>query len=256
MALLSTAGMVPLYSGVTARTRSAAATWSRSAAAAAGTSCRRRGPRCRTGSSARPSAISTVTPAGAWPRRCSAMRRFSESARRLPTRTSDAGVRHGVLLEGRGDGHRSNGPRSGSIPDRADHSRDPVAPAPRVSDVMPEPRLLPARSTRPHPERRDAARNREALLAGRPAAGRATAGSTASPWTRVAAEAGVGKGTVFRRFESREGLMARAARPLRDRVAGRGDLRSRRRWARAPSRGTGCWPSAAPGSRPRSCTPT
>ena len=36
MALLSTAGMVPLYSGVTARTRSAAATDSRSAVALAG----------------------------------------------------------------------------------------------------------------------------------------------------------------------------------------------------------------------------
>jgi hypothetical protein len=36
MALLSTAGMVPLYSGVTTRTRSDAATWSRNARAASG----------------------------------------------------------------------------------------------------------------------------------------------------------------------------------------------------------------------------
>ena len=97
----------------------------------------------------------------------------------------------------------------------------------------------------PAPERSDAARNREALL-------RAAqeliddCGHDGVTMDAVAARAGVGKGTVFRRFESREGLMAallngsesawqapvmRGPPPL-----GPG----RRRW-------TGCWPSATPG---------
>lgn len=59
----------------------------------------------------------------------------------------------------------------------------------------------------PPPERSDAARNREALLRA------ATAlveqhGVEAVTMDAVATAAGVGKGTVYRRFESREGLMA------------------------------------------------
>ena len=56
-------------------------------------------------------------------------------------------------------------------------------------------------------ERRDAARNREALLH---AASELMAGCGVDALTMdaVAAKAGVGKGTVFRRFGSREGLMA------------------------------------------------
>lgn len=59
----------------------------------------------------------------------------------------------------------------------------------------------------PAPERADAARNREALLA---AAQRLVErdGVAAVTMDAVAREAGVGKGTVFRRFASREGLMA------------------------------------------------
>ena len=59
----------------------------------------------------------------------------------------------------------------------------------------------------PAPERRDAARNREALLI---AAEELIAhcGIDAVTMDAVAAKAGVGKGTVFRRFHSREGLMA------------------------------------------------
>jgi AcrR family transcriptional regulator len=71
---------------------------------------------------------------------------------------------------------------------------------------MSEPRLLPLLGG-PPPERRDAARNRELLLDA------ATAlvercGARAVTMDAVAAAAGVGKGTVFRRFHSREGLMA------------------------------------------------
>jgi AcrR family transcriptional regulator len=57
------------------------------------------------------------------------------------------------------------------------------------------------------PERADAARNRDALLA---AADEliAQCGVESVTMDAVAARAGVGKGTVFRRFESREGLMA------------------------------------------------
>jgi AcrR family transcriptional regulator len=59
----------------------------------------------------------------------------------------------------------------------------------------------------PHPERADAARNREALLA---AAQRLVdhCGVDSVSMDAVAHEAGVGKGTVFRRFQSRQGLMA------------------------------------------------
>jgi AcrR family transcriptional regulator len=59
----------------------------------------------------------------------------------------------------------------------------------------------------PSRERRDAARNREALLC---AARRMVeaAGVDAVTMDAVAEAAGVGKGTVFRRFESRAGLMA------------------------------------------------
>jgi AcrR family transcriptional regulator len=69
-----------------------------------------------------------------------------------------------------------------------------------------EPRLLPLLGE-PAPERRDAARNREALLV---AAQELIdhCGIDSVTMDAVAAKAGVGKGTVFRRFTSREGLMA------------------------------------------------
>lgn len=71
---------------------------------------------------------------------------------------------------------------------------------------MAEPHLLPLLGA-PPPERRDAARNRALLL---DAAQRLVErhGAAAVTMDAVAAEAGVGKGTVFRRFDSREGLMA------------------------------------------------
>ena len=73
---------------------------------------------------------------------------------------------------------------------------------------MPDPvRLQLPLLDQPPRERSDAARNREALLA---AAARLVElyGVDAVTMDSVAAEAGVGKGTVFRRFDSREGLMA------------------------------------------------
>ncbi|HEX5091023.1 MAG TPA: helix-turn-helix domain-containing protein [Nocardioides sp.] len=57
------------------------------------------------------------------------------------------------------------------------------------------------------PERRDAARNREALLVAAQAL-IDSCGIDGLTMDAVAAKAGVGKGTVFRRFGSREGLMA------------------------------------------------
>jgi AcrR family transcriptional regulator len=99
-------------------------------------------------------------------------------------------------------------PRRAFVPD----DTDPAA----LSAVMPEPRQPlvpltevvrgPASGSR-RPERRDAARNREALL---DAAQHLveTCGVDAVTMDAVAAEAGVGKGTVFRRFGSRAGLMA------------------------------------------------
>jgi AcrR family transcriptional regulator len=71
--------------------------------------------------------------------------------------------------------------------------------------VRRQPLLLPMLDDAP-PERADAARNREALLvAAQELIGRC--GIEAVTMEAVAARAGVGKGTVFRRFESREGLM-------------------------------------------------
>lgn len=57
-------------------------------------------------------------------------------------------------------------------------------------------------------ERSDAARNREALLAAAQELVLEECGVHAVTMDAVAARAGVGKGTVYRRFESREGLMA------------------------------------------------
>lgn len=71
---------------------------------------------------------------------------------------------------------------------------------------MDEPRLLPMLDA-PAAERADAARNRELLLvAARDLV--ASCGAAAVTMEAVAERAGVGKGTVFRRFGSREGLMA------------------------------------------------
>lgn len=69
-----------------------------------------------------------------------------------------------------------------------------------------ERRLLPV-FDEPAPERSDAARNRELLL---DAAEDLVdhCGVESVTMDAVAARAGVGKGTVYRRFESREGLMA------------------------------------------------
>ncbi|MGD9960866.1 TetR/AcrR family transcriptional regulator [Nocardioides sp.] len=71
---------------------------------------------------------------------------------------------------------------------------------------MTEPRFLPMLGQQP-PERRDAAHNRKLLLE---AAQRLVeqCGPDAVTMEAVATEAGVGKGTVFRRFTSRSGLMA------------------------------------------------
>lgn len=70
---------------------------------------------------------------------------------------------------------------------------------------METPRLLPMADSAPV-ERADAARNREILMA---AAARLIdrCGVDSVTMDAVAEEAGVGKGTVFRRFESRAGLM-------------------------------------------------
>ena len=72
---------------------------------------------------------------------------------------------------------------------------------------MSEPELLPILG-QPAPERRDAARNRDAVMC---AAQQLIdhCGVESVTMDAVAEKAGVGKGTVFRRFGSRAGLMAR-----------------------------------------------
>ena len=71
---------------------------------------------------------------------------------------------------------------------------------------MSEPQLLPLLGGPPR-ERRDAARNREAVLMAAQEMIK-TCGIESVTMDAVAARAGVGKGTVFRRFNSRQGLMA------------------------------------------------
>ena len=66
--------------------------------------------------------------------------------------------------------------------------------------------LLPM-ADEPAPERADAARNRRAILAAALELVE-TRGVDCVTMDTVASVAGVGKGTLFRRFESREGLMA------------------------------------------------
>ena len=106
----------------------------------------------------------------------------------------------------------------------------------------------------PAPERRDAARNREALLEAAEALIE-HCGIEGVTMDAVAARAGVGKGTVFRRFDSREGLMAALLNHSETEwqasvISGPPPLGpGRRPW-------TGCWPSAGPGSSSTSCTPT
>ncbi|WP_193615009.1 TetR/AcrR family transcriptional regulator [Nocardioides lijunqiniae] len=68
-------------------------------------------------------------------------------------------------------------------------------------------RVLPLLDGEPV-ERSDAARNREALLAAAEELVHERCGVHGVTMDKVAARAGVGKGTVYRRFESREGLMA------------------------------------------------
>ena len=62
----------------------------------------------------------------------------------------------------------------------------------------------------------------------------------------IAAAAGVGKGTLFRRFGSRAGLMM-VLLDEDERADSRPSCSARRRWARPPRRWSGCWRSAATG---------
>ncbi len=103
----------------------------------------------------------------------------------------------------------------------------------------------------PPPERSDAARNREALL-------RAAeelidhCGIQGVTMDAVAAKAGVGKGTVFRRFYSREGLMGSLLNRSETEWQGQRHLRSAtarvpglRRWTVYSRSGTRGWSSTS-----------
>ena len=231
MALLSTAGIVPLYSGVT-RGRGRPRRPARAgAAAAAGMSSRRRRPRCRT---ARAEAVDDLD--------------GDALGRLVAERLGELAV-DGVGAEAAdedGDGgvshDQQNGPRSVFIPESVWRARLYV---PRVNRAMSEPRLLPlARRPAAGAPRRRAQPGGAA--ARRPGAGRAG--------RRRRGHHGRGRGRGRRRqghglppVRVPRGTDGGAAQPPESRVAGLGDERARRRWVRAPSPRTGCWPSAAPG---------
>lgn len=104
---------------------------------------------------------------------------------------------------------------------------------------------LPLASTgEPERLRADAARNRTLLLE---AASRLMAGCGATNLTMesVAAAAGVGKGTVFRRFGDRTGLLI-ALMNHREGLLQAAFLSGPPPWAPAPRRWTGCTPSGPP----------
>jgi AcrR family transcriptional regulator len=89
------------------------------------------------------------------------------------------------------------------------HAAPPAAAEPWYSAGMEKRTALPLQRAQEasRPERSDAARNRESLLE---TARRIIAadGVDALTMDRLAAESGLGKGTVFRRFESKAGLFA------------------------------------------------
>jgi hypothetical protein len=96
----------------------------------------------------------------------------------------------------------------------------------------------------PH-ERGDAARNRALLV---DAARRliAARGPDTVTMDEIAAAAGVGKGTLFRRFGSRAGLMI-VLLDEDEQASSRPSCSVRRRWDPARRRWNGCWPTVARG---------
>jgi AcrR family transcriptional regulator len=96
----------------------------------------------------------------------------------------------------------------------------------------------------PH-ERGDAARNRALLV---DAARRliAARGPDAVTMDEIAAAAGVGKGTLFRRFGSRAGLMI-VLLDEDEQAEQQASCSVRRRWGPARRRWNGCWPTVARG---------
>ena len=188
MALFSTAGMVPLYSGVTARTASAPPT---SVAERVG------GGRHRLG-------VDVLVVEG---QLVQAVGDLEDDTVRclVAQRLGDAAV-EGVGAEAADQGDDAGGIGHGRLKRTAVRFYSGGYSVRTSRQDVPVMDLLPL-ADGPAPERSDAARNREALL-------RAAqelideCGNDGVTMDAVAARAGVGKGTVFRRFESREGLMA------------------------------------------------
>lgn len=102
-------------------------------------------------------------------------------------------------------------------------------------------------------ERADAQRNREAVLAAADTLFAASSSPHSVSMDDIAAAAGVGKGTLFRRFGDRAGLIA-AVIASRIEPCSRpyGSLRTRP----APLRDSRCWTSSTPHSSSRSRTGT
>ena len=249
MALFSTAGMVPLYSGVTARTRSAPPTRSRSRRAAAGT--------CvavdllvverdlvealgdleldaRGGVGAEQVDDATVEGVG------------TQAAEQDDDAGGvDTGGSSRVISE---RSTSSTGPWSASIP-----ARRRAAPVPTVIRVMSTSRVDGAHEPqgRPAPAARRARARapRRRAQPGRAARGRRTTDRALRHRRRDDGRGRRGRGRRQGHgvppVRVPRGTDGRAAQPLRDRVAGRRAERPGPAGARGRRPGTGCWPSVA-----------
>ena len=229
MALLRTAGMVPLYSGVTTRTRSAAATGARSADGARGRVVavdvlvvERDLPR--------PSTMSTVTPSGAWSRRSSAMLAVEGVGAEAADEDGDAGGL-GVVMAVETD--------RGPVPfpmARREFLRAPTLSR-RAHPSLPLLDAPAARAARRGPQPRGPARRRPLRLVERR---RRRLRDHGRRRCRGRGRQGHGLPAV----RQPRGADGGAAQPLRDRVAGGGDVRPAAARARARRRWSGCWRSA------------
>ena len=104
-----------------------------------------------------------------------------------------------------------------------------------------------------HSTRKDAVRNRNAVLAAADALFDRGESPEDVTMADVAAAAGVGKGTLFRAFGDREGCSSRSTRPESNR-SGKPWKPDRRPWVPPPRRSSACPPCSTPSCASNSTT--